>query len=93
MAAGVAVSATGCAAGRTSAPTKHAGPAASKVLPVSFTVAARYTAKSLGLNHPDALAIGLDGKLYVTDLSQRDVERLSLRRFHVHPLPPGQPPS
>jgi tripartite motif-containing protein 71 len=45
--------------------------AASRALPSPFTVAARYTAASLGLSHPHSLAIGPDGNLYVTDLSQR----------------------
>ncbi len=71
MAAGVAVLAGGCAAGGASAPSKQPDPAASRVLPVPFTVTARYSAKSLGLDHPDALAVGQDGNLYVTDLSQR----------------------
>ena len=71
MAAGVAVLAVGCAAGGTSAPSKQPGPAASQVLPVPFTVTARHTATMLGLSHSDALAIGRDGNLYVTDLSQR----------------------
>src|SRR5215472_10662513 len=45
--------------------------ATSRELPRPFTIAARYTAKSLGLEHPDALAIGPDGNVYVTDASQR----------------------
>lgn len=45
--------------------------ATSRALPSPFTVTARYTAASLGLSHPVALAIGPDGNLYVTDLSQR----------------------
>jgi len=71
MTVGVAILAVGCAAGGSSAPSKQPGPAASRVLPVPFTITARYAAKMLGLSHPDALAIGPDGNLYVTDLSQR----------------------
>jgi len=71
MAAGVAVLAVGCSASGASGPGKRPGPAASQMLPVPFTVMARYTATMLGLDHPDALAVGLDGNLYVTDLSQR----------------------
>ena len=71
MAAGVAVLAVGCAAGGASTPGNQPSPAASQVLPVPFTVTARYTATMLGLSHPDTLAIGRGGNLYVTDLSQR----------------------
>jgi hypothetical protein len=59
-AAGLALLAVGCA-----------GNAATAALPSPFTVTARYTAKSLGLSHPAALAVGPDGNLYVTDMSQR----------------------
>lgn len=45
--------------------------AASRALPNPFTVTARYSAASLGLSHLAALAIGPDGNLYVTDVSQR----------------------
>jgi hypothetical protein len=45
--------------------------AASSALPSPFTLTARYTAKSLGLDHPTDLTIGPDGNVYVTDLSQR----------------------
>ena len=71
MTVGAAILAVGCAAGGSSAPSRQPGPAASRVLPVPFTITARYAAKMLGLSHPDALAIGADGNLYVTDLSQR----------------------
>jgi DNA-binding beta-propeller fold protein YncE len=40
-------------------------------LPTPFTVLARYSARSLGLDAPDALAIGPDGNVYITDFSQR----------------------
>ena len=69
--AGAAVLGVGCTAGSRSGSVKQPSPAASQVLSIPFTVTARYTTKMLGLSHPDALAIGPDGNLYVTDLSQR----------------------
>jgi hypothetical protein len=72
LVAGLAFLAAGCA-GTTATATSNASPvsAGSRALPPPFTITARYTAKSLGLNNPDALAIGPDGDIYVTDLSQR----------------------
>jgi hypothetical protein len=72
-AAGLAVLAAGCSGNAATATGTNTSPASasSRALPSPFTIVARYTAKSLGLDHPDALAIGLDSNLYVTDLSQR----------------------
>ncbi len=71
--AGVAVLGAGCAADAAAPAGGNPGsaPAGSPALPNPFTITARYSAKSLGLDHPDALAAGPDDNLYVTDLSQR----------------------
>jgi hypothetical protein len=87
------VGCSGNAATVTGANTSPAG-ATSRALPSPFTITARYTAASLGLDHPDTLAIGLDGDMYVTDLSQR-VSVISsagkvLRRWGVLGSGPGE---
>jgi DNA-binding beta-propeller fold protein YncE len=71
--AGVAVLGAGCAANAAPPAGGHPSPApaASSGLPNPFKIMAGYSAKSLGLDHPDAFAAGPDGNLYVTDLSQR----------------------
>jgi hypothetical protein len=71
--AGVMVLGAGCAADAAAPAGGHpsAAAAGSPALPNPFTITAGYSAKSLGLDHPGALAIAPDGNLYVTDLSQR----------------------
>jgi streptogramin lyase len=71
--AGVAVLGVGCSANPGAPAGGHpsAAAAGSPALPNPFTITAAYSAKSLGLDHPGALAAGPDGNLYVTDLSQR----------------------
>jgi sugar lactone lactonase YvrE len=72
-AAGLALLAVGCSGTAAKSPGTNASPAGavSRALPSPFTITAHYSAKSLGLDHPDAMAVGPDGNLYVTDLSQR----------------------
>jgi DNA-binding beta-propeller fold protein YncE len=72
-AGGLALLAGGCTGNAATATGTNTSPvsATSRALPSPFTITARYSGKSLGLNHPHALAIGPDGDLYVTDLSQR----------------------
>jgi NHL repeat len=65
------VLAAGAAAGCSASAATSAVSATSRALPSPFTITARYTAASLGLNHPDTFAVGPDGDLYVTDFSQR----------------------
>jgi hypothetical protein len=69
----LAVLGAGCATNAATPAGGHpsAAAAGSAALPNPFTVLARYGVKPLGLDHPDALAIGPDGNLYVADLSQR----------------------
>jgi outer membrane protein assembly factor BamB len=61
------VVAAGCGGSNSSAPTTRGA----STLPSAFTIAARFSAQSLGLSDPRALAIGPDGNVYVTDRTQR----------------------
>jgi len=70
-AAGLALLAAGCAGNAATATGTNPGSASSRALPSPFTITAHYTASSLGLDHPGALAVGPDGNLYVTNFSQQ----------------------
>jgi hypothetical protein len=70
--AGLAVMTAGCTGNATARGTSPSSASpASRPLPTPFTVTARYSAASLGLRHPHSFAVGPDGNLYVTDLSDR----------------------
>lgn len=70
--AGVVLLGAGCGTSAAAPAGGHASQAAaSSALPSPFTVTARYTAKSLGLDHATDLTVGPDGNVYVTDRSQR----------------------
>jgi DNA-binding beta-propeller fold protein YncE len=94
-AAGVALLAVGCGGNAGSGTGADAGSASAvRALPSPFTITARYTAQALGLNYPDSLAIGPDGNVYVTDLSQRvtviSPAGIVLRRWGKRGSKPGE---
>jgi DNA-binding beta-propeller fold protein YncE len=70
-AASLALLAAGCAGNAATGPNTDPVNRTSRPLSSPFTIIARYTAKSLGLNHASYFAMGPDGNLYVTDSSQR----------------------
>lgn len=67
LAVGVTPALAGCEAASSGASSSGSPSTAQR----AFDVVATYTAKSLGLRRPTALALGPDGDLYVTDNSQR----------------------
>jgi DNA-binding beta-propeller fold protein YncE len=88
----VAAAAVGC--GGTGASTRAKLAASGRAVPNPFTVVARYSDRSLGLDHPEAFAIGHDGDLYVTDASQRvtviSPDGKVLRRWGKRGSAPGE---
>jgi 6-bladed beta-propeller len=101
LALGIALAAAGCSTSSVPPPAaKLPTPAstASPILPNPFTVLARWGQASLGLSFGSgevyALAIGPQGNLYVTDLSQRvtviSPEGRVLRRWGGRGQGPGQ---
>lgn len=65
------VAIVGCA-DNTPGPTRTRGSSPEpSTLPNPFEITARYTAEELGLMNPQALTVGPDGALYVTDAAQR----------------------
>jgi DNA-binding beta-propeller fold protein YncE len=66
--AAAVLASAGCGGGDRGPGSPGGGPAS---LPAPFTVTARFSARSLGLERPHSLARGRDGTLYSADLRQR----------------------
>jgi DNA-binding beta-propeller fold protein YncE len=102
LAATAAVIGVGCSAGGpnptgrvAASPTLQSSPTPTATLPNPFTITARFSASTLGLKQPVALAIGPDGNLYGTDGRRPSVSVISprgkvLRRWGRAGRGPGQ---
>ncbi len=71
VAAGVAVLLAACGTSSSAGSNRQSGTKPATALPTPFTITARYSAKSLGIDNPAELAIGPDRNIYLTDSSQR----------------------